>query len=185
MLDMEVYNKPGRELQMIREAKNSRPFVSIPFEMKKSTVCLFLAEVLSKTLHEEEANPLLFQFIEDSIVFFDEQDDFPINFHLTFLLHLTRFLGFYPNDNFSESQVWFDLKEGMFFNFPPHHKYYLEREPSKDFHNLLNTGYGDKIKFSKPSMRQFLLDKLFEFFRLHQVQVGEIKSLEVLREVFH
>jgi DNA repair protein RecO (recombination protein O) len=183
-LNMEVYHKPGRELQMIREVKNTHPFVDIPFNFKKSTVCLFLAEILYRTLREEEHNPKLFEFIDQNITLFDKADNFLPNFHLTFLLHLSRFLGFYPQDNFSEIECQFDLKEGVFVAAIPVHKYYLPKQASTDFHALLNSGFNDELHFSSPEMRQFILDKILEFYHFHIESLGNIKSIEVLREVF-
>lgn len=184
LLDMEVYHKPKHELQMIKEVKNTTPFVDIPFNPKKSTVCLFLAEVLYRTLREEEQSPRLFEFISESILLFDEAAMFLPNFHLTFLLHLSRFLGFYPQNDYSESNFLFDLKEGHFIANTPVHKYFLPSQASSDFHALMNTGFGDELKFSTPEMRQFLLDKILEFYLFHIEHLGEIKSIEVLREVF-
>ncbi|MEA3445752.1 MAG: DNA repair protein RecO [Bacteroidota bacterium] len=184
LLDMEVYYKANRELNTIKEAKNSRPFLDIPFNFTKTPVCLFLAEILYKTLKEEEQNQKLFDFITSSIFYFDEQKNFPANFHLTFLLHLSRFLGFYPNDNYSESNSYFDLKEGYFADLKPVHNHYLPKIASYDFHVLLNTDFSDNVKFSTVEMRQYLLDKILEFYTYHQERMGDIKSLEILREIF-
>ncbi|MCF8370377.1 MAG: DNA repair protein RecO [Bacteroidales bacterium] len=184
LIDMEVYHKPGRELQMIKEVKNTTPFVDIPFNLKKSSVCLFLAEVLYRTLREEEQSPKLFEFISENILFFDKAEKFLPNFHLTFLLHLSRFLGFYPHNDYTETNCLFDLKEGHFIGFKPAHKYFLPKQASFEFHALMETGFSDELKFSASEMRQFLLDKILEFYHFHLEHIGEIKSIEVLREVF-
>ena len=184
LLDMEVINKPGREIQMIKEATNSQPFMDIPFDMRKNTVCLFLAEVLTKTLREEDANDKLFDFIKEAVQFYDHATPFPVNFHLTFLMHLSRFLGFYPNDNFSEHEAYFNLREGIFVATKPINGHCLTRKESLDFHLLLNLGWEGEIHYSSTSMRQLLLNRIIEFYHHHLVQMGEIKSLEVLREVF-
>ncbi len=183
-LDMEVYHKPGRDLQSIKEAKNYLPIFNIYNSIKKSTVCLFLSEVLYKSLREEEKNKELFSFISNSIRYLDGAEGFPLNYHLVFMLHLSRFLGFYPNGNYSDQNAIFDLKEGHFVQSIPDHKHYMSKHESFCFWELLNAEYDSDITFPSIKLRPLLLDEILDFYRLHHDRIGEIKSLEVLREVF-
>ncbi len=184
ILDMEVYNKQNRELQMIKEAKIVLPYIDIPINLFKSSICVFIAEILYKCLREEEANKNLFEFVFSSFQYFDTQETFAVNFHLIFLMHLSRFLGFYPNDNYSENNSIFDLMEGQFISYKPKHNHFLSKETSLNFHTILNSEYNDKVESMNSENRQLLLSKILEYFYLHQEKIGEVKSLEVLREVF-
>jgi len=184
LLDMEVYNKQKRELQMIKEAKIVLPYIDIPVNLFKSSVCIFIAEILYKCLREENADKSLFEFIFSSFQYFDIQETFPVNFHLVFLLHLSRFLGFYPNDNYSVNNYIFDLMEGHFISYKPIHNHFLSKEISFNFHTILNSEYDDRIDILNSESRQVLLDKILEFYYLHQEKIGELKSIDVLREVF-
>ena len=63
MLNIQVDQKPNRDLQRIREVSLIQPFLTIPFDGSKRSITFFLAEMLLKTIKEEEANTGLFQFI--------------------------------------------------------------------------------------------------------------------------
>ncbi|MCB0806703.1 MAG: DNA repair protein RecO, partial [Bacteroidales bacterium] len=113
-VELVAYHREKKELQNLKEIKVAYPFVSIPFDIKKSTILLFLNEVLYQVIREEESNPDLFNFIFNAIIKLDKLTENNSVFHLVFLVQLTRFLGFYPFDNFSEQQPNFDLTEGRF-----------------------------------------------------------------------
>ncbi len=185
LLDMEVYHKASRNLQGIKEAKHLMPFTAIPYDMNKSTISLFLAEVLYRTLREEEANPILFEFLVNTIMLLDTENNGIENFHLVFLVRLIKFLGFMPNTNISDSKQIFDMHAGNFVVLRPEHKYYLSKDESLIFNKLQNTGFEQlaSLKLSQ-SQRSSMLDKLLEFYYLHNDKMSEIKSVAVLREVF-
>lgn len=119
MIEMEVYHKASREIQHLKELKPLIIFHSIPYDIRKSTVALFLGEILYRTLQEEEPNPPLFEFLQNSIHYFDLIREKFLWFHLIFLVHYTRFLGFFPNNNFSQARKYFDLREGSLPNLLP------------------------------------------------------------------
>ena len=138
LLDMEIYYKMNRNLQSVKEIKNISPFSTIPYDYNKNAMAIFLAEVLYKTIKEEEANINLFEFLFNSIKLFDTLDNKFINFHLLFLINLSRYLGFYPNNNFSEYKVFFDLKNGEFVENDSSHFHIIDKKLSAEFQKLLD-----------------------------------------------
>ena len=112
ILDLEVYHKEKSGIQRIKECKIDYQYKEAPFHIYKSSVLLFLAEVLGKCLKEESANAGLFSFLETSLIHFD-QKDFDSAFHLYFLVGLSDFLGICPEENYN-SWPFFDLTEGFF-----------------------------------------------------------------------
>ena len=59
---------------------------------------MFLAEFLYRALKEEAPNEPLFAYLQHSIRWLDECEGRSFaNFHLVFLMRLSRFLGLYPN----------------------------------------------------------------------------------------
>ena len=98
LLDLEVFHKPGKGLHRISEAKCYFPYRQIPFDIAKSSIALFLSEILSKVLKEEESNVPLFDFLEDSFQFLDRATAHYENFHIQFLWNLSIFLGFNPSN---------------------------------------------------------------------------------------
>jgi DNA repair protein RecO (recombination protein O) len=185
LLEMEVYFKPGSNLQKIKEAQNNPIYKLIPFDPQKKAIVVFLSEVLYRTLREEESSPRLFNFIFNSLQILDLKTKIVSNFHLVFLFQLSKFIGFYPLNNYSESEQVFDLLNGRFVSEAPIHGHFIHIDESKLFASLINKGFDDldSIKLSR-EMRQYLLEKLVEYYRLHIENMGNIKSLQVLKEVF-
>ena len=186
LLEMEVDYKPGRELQRVKEIKNISPFGSIPFGIVKSSQALFLAEVLEKVLREEESRPDLFGFLFRSIQVLDLLEDGINNFHLIFLIQLTRYLGFGPSNNYSESNQFFDMIAGKFVLSLPAHPWFLQNRESLVLVQLIGMSYQNSAEF-KPDqvLRNFLLDFVLEYYGLHLGNKLNLKSLEIFREILH
>jgi DNA repair protein RecO (recombination protein O) len=186
LVELEIYYKPGRDLQHIKELKNAYPFSSIPFNITKSTQAIFLAEVLNKVLREEESHPALFEFLFYSIQVLDLLNEGIANFSLIFLVQLSRFLGFGPTNNFSKDAAFYDLMAGVFVTAIPSHPHYLNNEESSVFSALLNMTYENAAKFHiDPEIRNILPVRMLEYFSLHLGSKITSKSLEILREIFH
>ena len=172
LLDMVVYYKNDRDLHRISEVKTNYPFRSLPFDVSKSTIAMFVTEMLNKVLKEEASSPVLFRFLAESILFLEEaQTDFE-NFHLAFLLKLSFFLGFGPeSDREFESQ----LRENSYPFLP-------DTETETALNIMLRQPFGTPIKLARTS-RNDLLDALVAYYQIHIDSIGEVKSLPVLREV--
>ncbi len=184
-LDLEVDHKPDRELQRVREMKIALPYSTIPFEIGKSTQALFLAEILNKVLKEEESRPELFHFLITSLQLFDLLEEGSANFHLLFLIQLSRFLGFGPTTNFCPSEPIFDLIAGSFVARPPSHPHFMNREESLLFAELLDMNYPEsKSLHLNKEIRNSLLNLIIDYYSLHLGINLNIKSLEVLHELF-
>jgi DNA repair protein RecO (recombination protein O) len=185
LLELEVYYKDSRDLQQIREARPEIPMSGVTGDPVKSTIALFLAELLYRTLKEEESNPDLFSFLENSISFFEMTDDGTANFHLWFMLHLTRFLGFFPHDNHIDEGEWFNLRSGRFTTFPPEAGSRLEPRVSDTLAQFLRSGLQEAISIPlNRNQRNELLEGLLDFYRIHLQGMGEIKSYSVMQEIF-
>lgn len=181
LLDMIVYHKANTNLQRVSEVRQTPVFKSIPYDLIKSSIIIFLNEVLYKSIRQQSADENLFDFLFNAIAWFDETEDINPNFHLSFLLKLTRFLGFSPNERRRNDQVYFDLQEGEFFSRVPVHANYLQLDDALSFILLLNTPF-EKIFEIKMSnvQRRFLLDKILVFYTLHTASFGEVQSHKIL-----
>ncbi|MFA8433828.1 MAG: DNA repair protein RecO [Marinifilaceae bacterium] len=186
LLQMEVGHKEGKDIQILKEFQVSDPLFNLPFDIFKSTQSLFLAEVLYKVLREEESNPTLFEFLYQCILFLDSTEEPVPNFHLFFLLHLSRFLGFFPQKNYSATHQYFDLLNGSFLALPQAHHRCLDETLSEVLYSLLNTSVEEynRLKISGKN-RSLLLDSILEYYSFHLEVFTEVKSLSVLREIFH
>jgi DNA repair protein RecO (recombination protein O) len=185
LVELVAYHKDSRDVQRIKEIKNYPVYQNIPFDISKSTQSLFLSEILYKTLREQESSPELFSFIKNSFLFFDLAEGPAVNFHLYFLFHLTEYLGFLPGMNKAGLNGWFDMRQGLIVPYEPVHPFFISKEATKVLY-ILSTLKLKELKELKilRSMRGYLTEKLVEYYRLHMENLGEIKSLKVLHEVF-
>jgi DNA repair protein RecO (recombination protein O) len=185
LLELEVYQKQNNELHKLKEVRNYPVYFQLPFQPDKNAIGLFIAEILYRTLREEEANGVLFSFLFNSLQLLDLESKNISNFHMIFLIQLSKHLGFYPYNNFSETSILFDLLNGRFEHEAPLHGHFIDRDESKVFALLIETGFNeiDTITLSR-QMRHYLLEKLVEYYRLHISGMVNIRSLQVLKEVF-
>ncbi|RZL18949.1 MAG: DNA repair protein RecO [Pedobacter sp.] len=181
LLDMVVYHKANTNIQRVSEIRQTPVFKSIPYDMIKTSIIIFLNEVLYKSIRQQSADDSLFDYIFNSVAWFDETEELNPNFHLSFLLKLTRFLGYSPNDKRRTDQVYFDLQEGEFVSRLPIHANYLQLEDAQGFVSLFNTPLERiyEIKMSNVQ-RRFLLDKILVFYTLHTASFGEVQSHKIL-----
>lgn len=185
LLEMEIDHRQGKELQRARELKISHPYQFVPFDIVKSSQAIFLAELLYKVLKEEESRAELFQFLNNSFQILDLLQKGAANFHLAFLIQLTRYMGFAPTANFEEGRQFFDMISGTFTSGKPPHVYYMEQEECRIFSAFLNSSYEDIGHIALTvTQRNILLLKMIDYFSLHLGIKLQIKSLEILRELF-
>lgn len=181
-VEISFRNRESSSLQYLSEIQRSFPLKSIPFDVRKSTVCIFLDEVLYRTLSEDYVNHELFDFVDQFIQLLDFTSN-PSNYHLYFLLRLTRFYGFYPQGEGEGS--FFDLTEGQFVKKPVGNPT-LEESTSQSLQLLMTIQPSemDDLQLNSTN-RQALLKGLLEYFSLHLDQWKPIKSLDVFETIFH
>lgn len=176
LLDLVVYYKKNlQKINRISEVKCYYPFISIPFDFKKTAIALFITEVLHKTLKEETSDERLFSFLATSVQFFDQLETGYENFHLFFLIKLMRFLGF-------EVQT----ADEIFAQIEEYKPIFIEdtyREELKQQINFLIRHRIEKLITVSSKNRSEIIDYLLEFYRLHVANFDQIKSLIVLREM--
>lgn len=176
------YNS-SRTLHIIKEVKPNYLYNSLHTNILKSSVAIFISEVLSRVLKEEEQNQSLYTYLETTLMWFDTQTEFA-NFHLLFLLDLTKYLGFYP-DKGELDYDFFNLKEGCFED-----KNQGKLSVSGDNLILLksllgitfDTLYTIKINAFK---RKSFLSIILLYFELHLSDFKTPKSLQVFNQVFN
>jgi DNA repair protein RecO (recombination protein O) len=169
-------------LNSIKEVQVIHPYKTIHTEIVKQSVVLFLSEVLSNSIQEEEQNTALYEYLETAFVWLDVHDKVA-NFHLLFLLNLTGFLGFYP-DTSETNKKGFDLLEGNFSD-NIHEKNVISNNDFYQFKKLLGIIFDsiENVTYSKDE-RQLVLQLIIQYFKLHLGSFRDPKSLQVLETVF-
>jgi DNA repair protein RecO (recombination protein O) len=181
-LNIEANHNNKGNLNSLKEVHVINPYKSIYSNIFKQTIVLFLSEILNSTIQEEEENTRLFSFIEASLIWLDTHEKIS-NFHLLFLLNLSKYLGFYPDVSGTESQ-YFNLEEGC-FTFSILGKEVISGNDLNQFKKLLGTNFDtiELIKFNKKE-RQQVLSIIIRYFELHLDGFRNPKSLGVLETVF-
>ena len=186
LVDLVCYEKEeANKLNRIKEIKAAYVYNSLPFDVQKSSIGLFMTEVARRTIRETEENKTLFNFLFDVFQFLDEIPEGYANLHLAFLCELSNILGFQPHlETYTEGAV-FDLKEGVFTQGIIGHSHFLDPNLSKILRGVLETDWhrSDEVKMTRVERLQ-LLNELLNFYRFHIDNFPEINSLKILQEIF-
>ena len=185
LLEIETDIRPKLQLQKLADVRMLTPFASIPFEPDKLAISLFVAEFLYYALRSEQRNELLYDYLEYSIMWLDGQQTNYANFHLVFLLRLTRFLGFYPNLDDYEEGDYFDLRESEFMRNTPVHRDFLQPEEAQKVQLMMRMDFPTMHLFRMSHHdRNRLLEISIKYYRLHLPDFPEMKSIEVLQALY-
>lgn len=164
LLDLVVYHKENANIMRIKEVKCYYVYQNFSRQVSKSAIALFINEVLNKAVKDQTHTAEIFEFISTSLIILNETPK-PENFHLVFLLGLSRHLGFAPNQTSEVLGVhWIDETEERLLN------------------QLLGADYNADLSLTY-AQRQVLLNCLLRFYQTHIDGFGEVKSLQVLQEV--
>lgn len=185
LVEFEAEVKPGSNIYPIKESCLQQPLLSIPYDPYKSSIALFLSEFLFRALKEESRNDSLYAYIMNSIIWLDTCEKGFANFHLVFLMRLSRFLGLFPNvEDFVEG-AYFDLLNACFTMEQPLHGMYVRPEEAARIVNLMRMRYETMHLFvMNRNERNRCLDIINEYYSLHLPDFPEMKSLSVLKELF-
>lgn len=185
LLEIECDVRQRVQLQKLKDVRLLSAYTSVPFSPEKLALSLFTAEFLYHALRSEQCNEPLFAYVCDAMRWLDAVETGFANFHLTFLMRLSRFLGFYPNlDDYVDGCV-FDLRAATFSLQVPTHRDFLQPDDTQRIHTLMRMDF--------PTMRLYrlsrhdrnrIVDVLLYYYRLHIPQFPELKSLSVLQELW-
>ncbi|WP_394974582.1 DNA repair protein RecO [uncultured Croceitalea sp.] len=181
-LELTANHKNKGTLETIREVKIINPYKTLHTNIVKNSLVLFLAEMLSNSIQEEQQDESLYNYLEYGLNWLDFNEKIA-NFHLLFLMNLTKFLGFYPEES-EGVNAYFDLQEGQFVSSPTLNPL-IENENVTHFKKLLGINFDalKGIKIAKGN-REPLLKSVILYFELHLHGFRKPKSLAVLNAVF-
>lgn len=165
LLDLVVYHREQANINRIKEVKCLYPYRTIATDVRKSTLCMFLNEVMNKSIREESHAQEVFDFIYDAFVTLDESDTGIENFHIIFLIKLSRFLGFGPQN---ASEMSGSLR--------------MDVETERKLGEFLHCDFDFATQLSLKARRE-ILDCVLKFYAEHIDTFGEVKSLQILRDI--
>lgn len=186
LLELDYDYRETKKLQNLQDIHVWEPYTSVPYHPVKATIALFLSEFLYYTLRDEQENPSLFEYLISSLLWLDAREDRLANFPATFLIRLTRFLGFWPH--VPEKQELrgyvFDMQDAEMAGKLPPHGAFLRAEEAVYVPRLMLMDYSNMhlFRLSRPQ-RARLMEVLNDYYRLHVPGFPELKSMSILREV--
>jgi len=174
--------KSSNQLQVLRDVQWNFIYGSLQSNLYKTSIAMFLSELMSSILKEEEPNLPLYEYLTTSFQWLDYEDAFA-NFHLLFLLKLSKYLGCYP-DTSNIDGPFFNLSKGVFSNSESD-VYSLSGKNLTILKELLGTNFEalNKVQLNA-KQRQSFLNMLLLYFELHLGDFKKPKSLEVFKQVF-
>lgn len=180
ILEIEASHKNKGTLEYFKEVKLAYPYFSISTDIVKTTIAIFISEMLHHSIKEEEKNQSLYSFLETALLWLDSHDEIA-NFHLILLLEITKFLGFYPDASNTDNS-FFEMTEGIFVPYAS--VSCLTSEESLLLKRLMPLKLDNSINAFHVSERQQLLKILLDYYAFHLDGFKRPKSLDVLKEVF-
>ena len=184
LVEFEGVEPPRGEMHRMREVQALVPLSSIPFDVRKSTIALFMAEVLYRLIREVEPNSHLFDFVSGAVVALDSMEEGVANFHLWFLVRLSAFLGFYPGNDYIPGG-WFDIREGLFTPLMPQHRLMLSPEHTAILSRMMDCPVQElkSIPLVRGQRSEFL-NAMLAYFGYHLDAIHHVQSVSILRDVF-
>ncbi len=180
ILEIEAVHKNKGTLENFKEIRNGIPFQTIHTDIVKSTMVMFLSEILHYSIQEEEKNESLFLFLETALTWLDNHDEIS-NFHLILLLEITKYLGFYP-DTSEIDLPYFEMNDGVFTLFNKGNV--LSEHETNLLKKLIDLKFDNTEKIFHVVERQILLKVLIDYYSFHLEGFKKPKSLDVLKEIF-
>lgn len=165
LLDLVVYYKENASIKRIKEIKCLHAYQNFSGDIRKSSLAMFINEILNKTVKDESHAQEIFEYLFHALILLDHQETNLENFHLIFLIKLSRFLGFGAHQ----------VDEIMGVRM-------LNRDEEELLNNLIAADFTESIPMSNDQRRN-LLEAILRFYSLHIESLGEIKSIQVLKEV--
>lgn len=186
LIEIVASNKNSNSLQYIKEAKLYYNYISAQTDIRKCSIMIFLAEVLQKCLKTQESDKILFQFICEALISFDQCTGNFNDFHLLFMLNLSKHLGFYPKNQENTKFQYFDLVNAEFVQYHPGHNNIILPNISSHFSQLIERPFNKEyFGLSNFQIRKELLAAIILFFNIHIPNFDPIHSFHVLHDVLN
>lgn len=183
-LEFEAVESSRQQMHRLGELQSGIVLQSIPFDVRKSTISLFMAEVLYRLVKESEPNLMLFDFVWGSIEALDAMQEGVANFHLWFLSHLCRFLGFSPGNDYIAGS-WFNIAEGQYTTTLPPREYAFSQENALILRDMLecDVRYLAEVGLNRHQRVDFL-QSLLSYYAYHLDTIHSVQSIHILQELF-
>lgn len=190
VLEVVAADSPNSTMSYLREFSPLFTLEGIRSDIYKNTVALFLAEVIYRSLRTEDGDPELFKWLAEAVVALDSIEGSCANFHLWFLVGYAIRMGFRPQDNWTGGRL-FDIVSAQFVE--PSLPYGLRTEQGQLFseedsgllHKIMISSLEETLAVPLSSKRRLSFSrKMLEYLSYHLGAILDIRSLDVLHDIF-
>ncbi|MDG2172578.1 MAG: DNA repair protein RecO [Flavobacteriaceae bacterium] len=174
---------PNRNLQYIKDLEIKHHYSSSHTDLVKTSVIIFLSEMLSNIITHQKKEVELYDYIEESLIWYDT-NHLNSYFHLIFLLELTKYLGFYPDISDNHLQ-YFNLEEGIYESSKTS-KYSIKDVNLNLFNNILGIKFDSNHLLALNSEEKMeVLNIIITYYKLHINNFKGLKSLDIIRNTYN
>ena len=185
IVEIDFDYRSSASLQRISDIRIATPLVSLPLDPYKLSIALFVAEFVCYATRGEQANEPLYKYVENSISWLDGVKGSFSNFHLVFMIRVSRFIGFLPNTEDYREGDYFDMQNGCFCQSVPPHSHYLAPLDASKIGMLMRLGYNTMhLCAMTRDDRNRCTEVILDYYRLHVPGFPELKSYPVLKQLF-
>lgn len=184
LVDIIYYHKEGQNLSRIKEYHLKSPFMNIQMDILKTTVALFIAELLLKCLREDEPNTALYAYLNTAVQYLELTEENIGAFPFVFLVKLTRFFGIEPHLEIQNSP-YFDLLEAKFVSSPIGHDFCLNTDQINHWKHAIDQGFDYQLTGVNSQEKDDLLSTIITYFQLHVPGLKELQSKNILKQILH
>ena len=185
VIDFEARIVAGRDLATMHDLSRAWPLVDIYCSPVKAALAMFVGEVLSHSIQEQESNRPLFAFVESAVMALEMMQRGVANFHICFLYHLGAHLGIQPDVGSYRKGYWFDMDGGIFVKFPSGGGHVMSPDEAEALHLISRMTFYNLhlFKFNR-EQRNRVLDVMLAYYRLHNSTLGNLRSPDILKQLF-
>ena len=184
LLEFVADQKENKTIHHLKEPRVVFTFQSLHTDVTKRMLLVFIAELLYKSIREEASDKAMFEWIYNALTLLDLCEGEVNNYHLVFMIMLSRFLGFYPKTEVEDNVLFFDLHDGKFSRHQPLNPEFISGELAEQLFGLYRSSFENcnEVKIGTTQRRK-LIDVLVSYYQFHLPGFDEMKSIEVLKTI--
>lgn len=185
VVDSEVNFKATAELQRLGTVSAAEVWTDVYFNPTKRALSLFISEFLYRLLNATMPDAPLFDFLVASFRLLDRMKTNLADFHIPFLVSLLSYSGIQPDVSGWQEGYVFDFAAGAYVSETESRGPVLKGEEARNvsFVTRINFSNMKSLRLTSMNRRQILYG-LLNYYSYHFPGLGNLKTPEVLRDIF-
>ena len=185
LIESDVNFRENQDLHFLGAVTPIEIWHEVYFNPVKSAIVYFISDFLNRYFRDSQPDETAWKFILASIRILDESTEGMANFHIWFLIKFLNIAGITPDfSNYQQGDV-FDMRAGLPVLPTQLHSDIIGIDQTAKIPILLRISSKNyhKFKFTS-SQRREILNNILKYYSIHFPGVGNLKSFEILMEIF-